>query len=107
MVSCNIMAPLLFLFKKVRTKITALFMISLVINFGMWWERFVIIVGGVAHGFPPHAWGLYAPSLIEYGIMLGAFSLFFFMFVLFVKHMPSISMTEMKETVAEGVGHGA
>jgi molybdopterin-containing oxidoreductase family membrane subunit len=101
------MAPLLFLFKKVRTSIAALFIISLLINWGMWWERFVIIAGGVAHGFPPHAWGLYAPSLIEYGIMFGTFCLFFFMFVLFVKHMPSISMTEMKETLAEGVGHAA
>ena len=107
MVMCNIMAPLLFLFKKVRTSLASLFIISLIVNWGMWWERFVIIAGGVAHGFPPHAWGLYAPSLIEYGIMLGTFCLFFFMFVLFVKHMPSISMTEMKETLAEGVGHAA
>ena len=59
--------------------------ISLIVNFGMWWERFVIIVGGVAHGFSPHAWGLYAPSLIEYGIMLGTFCLFFFLFLLFAK----------------------
>lgn len=107
MVFCNTMAPLLFLFKKVRTSLAALFIISLIVNWGMWWERFVIIAGGVAHGFPPHAWGLYAPSLIEYGILLGTFSLFFFMFVLFVKHMPSISMTEMKETLAEGAGHAA
>ena len=107
MVSCNTMAPLLFLFRKVRTSIAALFIISLLINWGMWWERFVIIAGGVAHGFPPHAWGLYAPSLIEYGIMFGTFCLFFFMFVLFVKHLPSVSMTEMKETLAEGVGHAA
>ena len=63
--------------------------------------------GGVAHGFPPHAWGLYAPTVIEYGIMLGAFCLFFFLFVLFVKHLPSVSMTEMKETLGEGAGHGA
>ena len=73
----------------------------------MWWERFVIIVGGVAHGFAPHAWGLYTPTLIEFGIMLGAFSLFFFLFVLFAKHLPSVSMTEMKETLAEGAGHAA
>ena len=107
MVLCNTLIPLLFLFKKVRTTLATLFIISLIINFGMWWERFVIIVGGVAHGFAPHAWGLYAPSLIEYGIMLGAFCLFFFLFVLFVKHMPSVSMTEMKETLAKGAGHAA
>jgi hypothetical protein len=105
MVLCNTMIPLLFLFKKIRTTIATLFIISLIVNFGMWWERFVIIVGGVAHGFSPHAWGLYAPSMIEYGILLGSFCLFFFLFVLFAKHMPSVSMTEMKETLEHGGGH--
>jgi Ni/Fe-hydrogenase subunit HybB-like protein len=72
----------------------------------MWYERFVIIVTSVAHDFLPNSWGLYQPTLIELGIQLGAFCLFFFLFVLFVKHMPSVSMTEMKETVAQGEGHG-
>jgi hypothetical protein len=71
----------------------------------MWYERFVIIIGSVAHDFLPYAWGLYRPTLIEYGIMLGSFCLFFFLFVLFVKHMPSVSMTEMKETLHEGENH--
>ena len=79
-----------------------LFGICLLVNVGMWFERFVIIVGGVAHGFSPHAWGLYAPTLVEYGIMLGSFCLFFFLFILFVKHLPSISMTEMKEMIGKG-----
>jgi molybdopterin-containing oxidoreductase family membrane subunit len=86
MVLCNTLMPLLFLFKKIRTTIATLFIISLIVNFGMWWERFVIIVGGVARGFSPHAWGLYAPTLIEYGIM-------------------SVSMTEMKETLDHGGSH--
>jgi len=107
MVVCNSLLPLLFLFKKIRRTVALLFGISLLVNLGMWFERFVIIVGGVAHGFSPHAWGLYAPTVIEYGIMLGSFSLFFFLFVLFVKHMPSISMTEMKETLKKGAGHAA
>jgi molybdopterin-containing oxidoreductase family membrane subunit len=99
MVLCNTLIPLLFLFKKVRTSIAALFIISLIVNFGMWWERFVIIIGGVARGFSPYAWGLYTPTWVEFGIMLGSFSLFFFLFVLFAKHLPSVSMTEMKETL--------
>jgi len=107
MVVCNSLLPLLFLFKKIRRTVALLFGISLLVNLGMWFERFVIIVGGVAHGFSPHAWGLYAPTVIEYGIMLGSFSLFFFLFVLFVKHMPSISMTEMKETLKKGASHAA
>jgi molybdopterin-containing oxidoreductase family membrane subunit len=107
MVVCNSLIPLLFLFKKIRRTVALLFGISLLVNLGMWFERFVIIVGGVAHGFSPHAWGLYAPTLIEYGILLGSFCLFFLLFVLFVKHLPSISMTEMKETLEKGAGHAA
>jgi molybdopterin-containing oxidoreductase family membrane subunit len=102
MILCNVLIPLLFLFKKIRTQIPILFGISILINIGMWYERFVIIAGGVAHGFSPHAWGLYAPTGIEYGIMIGAFCLFFFLFLLFAKHLPSVSMTEMKEIVVKG-----
>jgi molybdopterin-containing oxidoreductase family membrane subunit len=98
MVICNVLLPSLFLFKAVRRSIPWLFALSLVVNFGMWWERFVIIVGGVAHDFAPHSWGLYAPRLVEYCVMVGSFSLFFFLFLLFCKHLPSVSMTEMKET---------
>jgi Ni/Fe-hydrogenase subunit HybB-like protein len=107
MVICNTVVPLLFFFRKVRRSIPLLFAISVLINIGMWYERFVIIVGGVAHGFMPHAWGKYSPSLIEYGILLGSFSMFFFLFLLFVKHLPSISMTELKESLREGGSHGA
>ncbi|MCX5883042.1 MAG: DUF3341 domain-containing protein, partial [Deltaproteobacteria bacterium] len=99
MIICNTQIPLLLLFKKIRTSISLLFGISLIINVGMWYERFVIIIGSVAHDFLPYAWGLYWPRPIELGIMLGSFCLFFFLFVLFVKHLPSVSMTEMKETL--------
>lgn len=99
MVICNTLIPLLFLFRKIRSSIFWLFGFSLLINIGMWYERFVIIIGSVAHDFIPYAWGLYRPSLIELGIMLGSFCLFFFLFVLFVKHLPSVSMTEMKEVL--------
>ncbi len=106
MVSCNSLIPLLFFFKKVRTHLRWLFVICLLVNVGMWYERFVIIVGSVAHDFLPYAWGLYRPSIIEYGIMVGSFCLFFFFFVLFVKHLPSVSMTEMKEISKPGEAHG-
>jgi Ni/Fe-hydrogenase subunit HybB-like protein len=106
MVSCNSLIPLLFFFKKVRTHLRWLFVICLLVNVGMWYERFVIIVGSVAHDFLPYAWGLYRPSIVEYGIMVGSFCLFFFLFVLFVKHLPSVSMTEMKEISPPGEAHG-
>jgi molybdopterin-containing oxidoreductase family membrane subunit len=106
MVICNTVIPLAFLLKKVRTAIFWLFAISIVVNIGMWYERFIIIITSVGRDFLPNAWSLYRPTLVEFGIMLGSFSLFFFLFVLFVKHMPSVSMTEMKETLGEGGGHG-
>jgi len=106
MVICNTVVPLLFLFKKFRTTIGWLMGISILVNIGMWYERYVIIISSVSHDFIPHAWGLYAPTLLEFGIMGGAFCLFFLLFFLFIKHMPSVSMTEMKETLVEG-GHDA
>ncbi len=106
MVTCNTIIPLAFLIKKIRTTIPWLFGISIVVNIGMWYERFIIIITSVGRDFLPNAWSLYRPSLVEFGIMLGSFSLFFFLFVLFVKHMPSVSMTEMKETLVEGGDHG-
>lgn len=105
MVVCNSMVPLLFFFRRIRTSIFWLFGISILVNIGMWFERFVIIISSVAHDFLPNAWGEYAPSAIEYGIMLGSFSLFFFLFFLFVKHLPAISMTEMKELQHQGMTH--
>jgi len=107
MVVCNTIVPLLFFIKRIRTAIPSLFAISILVNIGMWYERFVIIIGSVAHDFIPHSWGTYSPSGIEFGIMLGAFCFFFFLFLLFVKHLPSVSMTEMKESIAkERQGHG-
>ncbi len=105
MVVCNTILPLLFLFKNIRRTIPLLFGISLFVNLGMWYERFVIIIGGVAHGFSPHAWGLYRPTGIEYGILIGSFCLFFSLFLLFAKHLPSVSITEMKETLGHGGSH--
>jgi len=99
MVICNTVIPLLYLLKKIRTHVIPLFIISLFVNIGMWYERFVIIAGSVAHDFLPNAWGHYSPTWVEGGIMVGAFCLFFFLFLLFVKHLPSVSMTEMKEMI--------
>ena len=106
MVTCNTIIPLAFFVKKVRTAIPWLFGISIIVNIGMWYERFIIIITSVGRDFLPNAWSLYRPTLVEFGIMLGSFCLFFLLFVLFVKHMPSVSMTEMKETLVEGGTHG-
>ena len=97
MVFFNSVVPLAFLFKKIRTHIGFLFWISILVNIGMWCERFVIIVGSMAHEFNPYSWGLYTPTWVELSIMVGSFCLFFFFFLLFVKFLPSVSITEIKE----------
>ena len=100
MIICNSLVPLFLFVKRIRRSLPWLFIVSILINIGMWYERFVIIVGSVAHDFIPYSWGYYWPSAIEMGIMLGTFCLFFFLYLLFVKHLPSVSMTEMKEALA-------
>jgi Ni/Fe-hydrogenase subunit HybB-like protein len=98
MVVCNAIVPLAFYFKRIRTSIPALFVISILINIGMYFERYVIILSSPGHEFDPYSWGLFqGPTWVEYGILLGSFSLFFFLFLLFARFLPPVSMTELKE----------
>ncbi len=96
---CNAVAPLFFFFKKIRTTPFTLFIIAILINIGMWTERFVIIIGSMAQDFIPYQWGFYWPNWVEISILLGSFCLFLFLFFLFVKFLPSVAMAEAKEEV--------
>ena len=98
MLACNVVVPLFLFFKRVRTNLAALFAISILVNVGMWLERFVIIVTSLSHDFDPANWtGLYEPTWVEGAITVGSFSLFFLLFLLFIKNFPAVSITEMKE----------
>lgn len=99
MIVFNTIVPLAFLFKKYRTSLTSLFVICILVNIGMWCERYVIILSSVAHEFDPYSWGIYRPTWVELGIVTGSFCLFFFLFMLFVKFLPSVSITEVKEAL--------
>jgi Ni/Fe-hydrogenase subunit HybB-like protein len=99
MVICNVLAPLLYLLRPIRRSLGWLFGIAILVNIGMWYERFVIIVGSMAHEFVPYAWGLYSPSWVELSIMGGSFCMFFFLFLLFSKFLPTVSASEMKEAL--------
>lgn len=99
MVSCNTLIPLLFFFKKVRTSLIGLFMISILVNVGMWFERYNIIATSLSHEFFPHTWGVYRISLTEYGILIGSFGWFFLLFLSFIKILPAISVAEVKESM--------
>lgn len=96
MVACNVGFPQLFWFKKVRQNISLMLVIVILVNVGMWFERFVIIVTSLHRDFLPASWGMYAPTIYDIGIFIGSFGLFFTLMLLFVKVMPAISLTELK-----------
>lgn len=97
MVFCNCVAPLPLWFPKVRRNLGALFVITIFINIGMWFERFNIIVSSLTQDYDPFAWGWYVPSFTELGITLGSFCWFFMWFFLFIKFFPAMAISEIKE----------
>ena len=99
MVACNVLIPCTFFFKKVRTSTTGLFLVSMCVNFGMWFERFNIIVTSLSREYFPHSWGTYWPSWVEFGILAGSCGWFFLLFLGFVKILPSLSAAEIKESM--------
>ena len=99
MVFCNCVAPLIWYSKKMRTNMTVLFVVSLIINVGMWMERFNIVVSSTAHSFDPMMWRYYWPSWIEWGIVFGSFGWFCLWFLLFCKVLPAIAIAEVKEMI--------
>jgi Ni/Fe-hydrogenase subunit HybB-like protein len=96
MMTCNVVTPQLFWFKKIRTSVMATFIISIFVNIGMWFERFVIIVTSLHRAYLPSEWGMYHPSYVEVGIFIGSLGLFFTCFLLFVRFFPVIAMSELK-----------
>ncbi|MEW6055186.1 MAG: NrfD/PsrC family molybdoenzyme membrane anchor subunit [Bdellovibrionota bacterium] len=101
MVTCNVLIPQLFWFKKIRRSLSIMFVISIFVNIGMWFERFVIIVTSLHRDFLPSSWSMYKPSIVEVGILIGSFGMFFTLFLLFCRVLPTIAMSEVK-----GVMHG-
>jgi Ni/Fe-hydrogenase subunit HybB-like protein len=99
MLTCNGMIPILLWFKRVRHSIPALFVITLFINIGMWFERYVIIVTSLSHEFMPFAWAVYRPTFTEMGIVIGTFGWFAFWFLLFIRLLPPVAIAEIKEVL--------
>jgi molybdopterin-containing oxidoreductase family membrane subunit len=99
MVFCNCIAPLVWWKKAWRRNYTILFIVSIIINVGMWFERYNIIASALAHQYDPAAWTLYNPNWVEWGIMAGSFGWFFVWFLLFIRVMPSVAIAEIKELV--------
>ncbi len=100
MVVANCVGPALLLVRKIRSTTWSLLAISLLVNVGMWLERFNIVVTSLAHDRLPFTWRTYWPSWVEWGMTFGAFGWFFFWFLLGIKLLPSVSISEMKEEIA-------
>ena len=105
MVLGNCIGPLFLFFKRVRESLPALLAICVLVNVGMWLERFNIVVSSLEHNRVPFDWGTYHPRLAEIGITLGSFGWFFFWFLLFLKLLPSVSIAELKEEAAHNLKH--
>jgi len=108
MVSCNVVTPQIFWFKKARNNIAIIFTASLFINVGMWFERFVIVVTSLANDFLPSSWGMYEPTWVDVLTFLGSFGLFMTFFLLFIRYLPILAIAELKAImpIADPHGHG-
>jgi molybdopterin-containing oxidoreductase family membrane subunit len=107
MVSCNVLIPQLFWFKRLRTSIPVMFIISITTNIGMWAERFVIIATSLHRDFLPSSWGYFTPTWVDMLTFLGTFGLFLFLFTLFVRFLPMVALSEIKGMVATERMHDA
>ena len=99
MFSCNVVFPLLLWFKSIRRNMFVLFILCILVNVGMWFERFVIIVTSLARSFNPSTWVVYRMSFTEVCLIVGSFAWFFMFFLVFVRILPAFSIAEIKETL--------
>ncbi|MCI0620161.1 MAG: polysulfide reductase NrfD [Acidobacteria bacterium] len=96
LIACNALAPQVFWLKSMRTSIPALFSVSVIVSFGMWFERFIIVVTSLHRDFLPSSWGMYYPTKWDFGMFFGTIGLFISLLFLFLRFLPMISIFEMR-----------
>jgi molybdopterin-containing oxidoreductase family membrane subunit len=96
MISCNVLSPQFFWSKRLRTNVVFVFFLSIVVNIGMWFERFVIITTSLHRDFLPSSWVMYSPTWVEIWTFIGTFGLFFTLFFIFIRILPGIAVAEVK-----------
>jgi molybdopterin-containing oxidoreductase family membrane subunit len=96
MMTCNVFSPQFMWFKKLRTNLIFTFIISIVVNIGMWFERFVIIVTSLHRDYLPSSWTMFAPTSVDIAIYLGTIGFFFVLFLLYARTFPVIAQAELK-----------
>jgi len=101
LILCNVAIPQLLWFRKIRRNVKILFLIALVVNVGMWLERYVIVITSLHRDFLPSSWGMYYPTIWDWATYIGTIGLFCCMFFVFLRFLPVISIFEMRELVKE------
>jgi molybdopterin-containing oxidoreductase family membrane subunit len=104
MVACNVLVPQFFWFASVRRRFAVVFVLTLFVNVGMWFERFVIVVTSLHRDYLPSSWSSYAPTSIEVVTLIGSFGLFFSAFLLFCRFVPVIAISEVKGVIGTTPG---
>jgi molybdopterin-containing oxidoreductase family membrane subunit len=97
MFTCNVVVPQFFWFKRVRTNMVMIWVMSLFINLGMWCERFNIVITSLHRDFLPSSWRNYSPTWVDLSLFIGTIGLFSTLFLLFLKFVPAVAVTEVKE----------
>ena len=105
MFSCNAIIPHIFWFRWARQNLAVMMVVCLLVNVGMWFERFVIIVTSLSRDFLPSSWHWYAPSYVEVLTLMGSFGLFFTLFLLFCRYLPMVAMAEVKSVLPQADPH--
>lgn len=105
MVTCNVVFPQLFWIRKLRRNLVVMFIVGVIVNIGMWFERFVITVTSLSRDFLPSSWDYYKPTLTDFGILIGSFGLFFTLVILFIKFAPVVSISEVKGVLKSSQPH--
>jgi hypothetical protein len=103
-----VISPQLFWFKKFRSTPILMVIVSIFVNIGMWFERFVITVTSLSRDFLPTSWGYYGPTWVDVSMLIGSFGVFFTLFLLFCRFLPVVAMSEVKGILAiQNHGHHA
>jgi Ni/Fe-hydrogenase subunit HybB-like protein len=101
MMGCNVLSPQIFWFRKMRRNLFVTFFMSILVNIGMWFERFVIIVTSLHRDFLPSSWTMFYPTWVDVGIFIGTLGIFFTLYLLFSRAFPVIAIAETKSILKQ------